>query len=156
MIVHSQRFGAPERIEVPDDRIYEFYPGLGAFEDHHKYALLIDDDSPIEWLQSLADPEVCFPLADPFSFDEGYELALPDPDAAALGAASADQLIVRAILTVREPIEETTANLLAPILLNAQTRLGRQIMLQDSEYPIRAAVFGSLALVAAERPAKAA
>ena len=156
MIVHSRRLGTMERIEVPDDRIYEFYPGLGSFEDQHNYALLIDDDSPIQWLQSLTDPEVCFPLADPFSFETDYELTLPDADSAVLGATDGEHLIVRAILTVRDPIEETTANLLAPIVLNAETRLGRQIVLQDSDYEIRAAVFGSLVSVAAERPAKAA
>ena len=63
---------------MPDDRIYEFYPGLGAFEDHHRYAILIDEDSPIEWMQSVADASVCFPLIDPFAFQTDYELALPE------------------------------------------------------------------------------
>jgi flagellar assembly factor FliW len=157
MMVETRRLGASERIDVPDERIFEFYPGLGAFEEHHNYALIIDDEeSPIEWLQSLSDPDVCFPLIDPFSFQADYELAVPDADAKALGATTADDLLARAILTVRDPIEETTANLLAPIVLNAKTKLGRQILLQDSDYPIRAAVFGSLAAVASERTAKAA
>lgn len=156
MLVETQRLGTIERIEVADEQTYEFYPGLGAFEDHHSYAIVVEEDSPIEWLQSLTDSSVCFPLIDPFSFQADYELTLPDADATALGATEEDGLLVRAILTVREPVEETTANLLAPIVLNARTRLGRQIVLQDSDHSIRAAVFGSLAAVAAERPAKAA
>ena len=156
MLVHTRRLGALERIEVPANRIYEFYPGLGGFSEHHNFAMLVDDDSPVEWLQSLTDPDVCFPTVEPFLFDPSYRVALPDADAAAVGAVDADDLAVRVIITVRDPIEETTANLLAPIVLNAKTRLGRQILLQDSDYPIRAEVFQSLEAVAASRPAKAA
>ena len=156
MLVHTRRLGASEHIEVPEDRIYELYPGLGGFDNHHNFAILADDDSPVEWLQSLADPEVCFPLIDPFYVDPSYELILPDADAAALGAKQPGDVAVRAILTVRDPIEETTANLLAPVVLNPTTRLGRQVVLQDSDYPIRAAIFSSLEAVAEARPAQAA
>ncbi len=156
MLVHTQRLGASEHIEVPEDRIYELYPGLGGFDDHHNFAILVDDDSPVEWLQSLADPEVCFPLIDPFFVDPDYELVLSDADTAALGADEPSEVVVRAILTVRDPIEETTANLLAPIVLNPATRLGRQIVLQDSDHPIRATVFSSIDVVADSRPAQAA
>ena len=156
MLVHTRRLGASEHIEVPEDRIYELYPGLGGFDDHHNFAILADDDSPVEWLQSLADPEVCFPLIDPFFVDPGYELILPDGDAAALGAKHPGDVAVRAILTVRDPIEETTAHLLAPVVLNPTTRLGRQVVLQDSDHPIRAAIFSSLEAVAESRSAQAA
>ena len=156
MLVHTRRLGASEHIEVPEDRIYELYPGLGGFEDHHNFAMLVDADSPVEWLQSIADPDVCFPVIDPFLVDPAYEIALPDADATAVGAKHAKDVAVRVILAVREPIEETTANLLAPIVLNASTRLGRQVVLQDSDHPIRAAIFSSLEAVAESRPAQAA
>lgn len=44
MLVHTRRLGASEHIEVPEDRIYELYPGLGGFDDHHNFAILADDD----------------------------------------------------------------------------------------------------------------
>ena len=75
---------------------------------------------------------------------------------ASAGAKQPGDVAVRAILTVRDPIEETTANLLAPVVLNPTTRLGRQVVLQDSDYPIRAAIFSSLEAVAESRPAQAA
>jgi flagellar assembly factor FliW len=156
MLVHTQRLGAPEHLDVPEERIFEIYPGLGGFDSHHNFAVLVDADSPIEWLQSLSDPAVCFPMIEPYFIDPGYAIELPDPDAAAIGAKDPAELTLRAILTVRDPIEETTANLLAPIVLNAGTRLGRQIVLQDTEYPIRAPIFGSLEAIAESRPAQAA
>jgi flagellar assembly factor FliW len=156
MLVATRRVGVVERIDVPENRIFEFYPGLGGFEDHHRFALIIEPDSPVEWLQSMSNQDVCFPLVAPESIVTDYTFELPDPDATALGASSADDLIVRIVLTVREPVEETTANLLAPLVLNTATRLGRQLVLQDSDYPIRAAVFVSLEATIANRTTKAA
>lgn len=156
MLVHTQRLGVSEHIEVPDERIFEIYPGLGGFDSHNNFAVLVDADSPIEWMQSLTDPAVCFPMIEPYLVDPDYAVELSDPDAAAIGAKAPEDVAVRVILTVREPIEETTANLLAPIVLNARTRLGRQVVLQDSDYPIRVEVFGSLEAIAQSRSAKAA
>ena len=156
MIVQTRRFGAAEQIEVPEERVFELYPGLGGFEDHHNFAVLIEPDSPVEWLQSLDDPGVCFPMIEPFLIDTEYQVELSDGDASAIGAKVPEDVSMRVIVTVREPVEETTANMLAPLVFNPKTRLGRQIVLQESDYPIRALVFTSLEAAAASKPAKAA
>ena len=144
MLVQTGRFGPVELVDVPSTQIYEFYPGLGGFEDHHTYALITDSDSPVDWLQSTADPNVVFALLEPFVFQPEYAFAMADADAAALGLARPEDAIVRTILTLRDSAAEITANLLAPIVLNARTRLGRQIVLQDAEMPIRFPVMAGL------------
>ena len=148
MLVTVNRFGIQETVEVPDDRIYEFEQGLGAFEQHHHYALIPEPDSPIEWLQSLHDPAVGFALLDPFLFYPGYAFELPDCDAVALRLQRPEDAQVRCVLTVREAAEETTANLLAPIVLNVGAGLGRQVVLTESDLPLRYPVFESLRLAA--------
>src|SRR5438045_3598908 len=100
MLVATRRFGPVERIEIPEQQLYEFYPGLGGFEAHHNYALITDEDSPVEWLQSTSDPAVVFALLEPFLFYPEYGFELPDADASALGLSRPEQAIVRCILSL--------------------------------------------------------
>lgn len=144
MLVQTGRFGPVEQVEVPAAQLYEFFPGLGGFEEHHTYALISDGDSPVEWLQSTADPNVVFALLEPFVFEPDYAFEMADADAAALGLQRPEDAVVRSILTLRESAAEITANLLAPIVLNPRTRLGRQIVLQDPDLPLRFPVMDGL------------
>lgn len=144
MLVQTGRFGPVEQVEVPAAQLYEFFPGLGGFEEHHTYAVITDADSPVEWLQSTADPNVVFALLEPFVFQPEYAFEMADADAAALGLQRPEDAVVRSILTLRDSAAEITANLLAPIVLNPRTRLGRQIVLQDGELPLRFPVLDGL------------
>ena len=45
---------------------------------------------------------------------------------------------IYSVLTLKENFQQSTMNLLAPIVLNTKEKLGKQIVLQDSEqYPLR-------------------
>ena len=149
MRIATTRFGSLEHIEVPDDQIYEFYPGLGGFEDDHRYALIVDDESVVRWLQSLAKPAVCFPLLEPALVVPGYAFELPDADAEALGVEKADEVQVHVVVSLRDPLTDSTANLMAPVLTNPGAGLGRQVVLQDSGHPLRYRVFAGLDLTIA-------
>ena len=148
MLVKTNRYGTEETVEVSDDRLFEFNPGLSSFEDHHRYALISEEGSPIEWLQSLDSPAVVFPLLEPFLFYPEYGFELPDSDAEALGLAGPEEALVRCLLSVREAAQQTTANLLAPIIFNRRTRCGRQVVLQGTNLPLRLPVFEALQLPA--------
>ena len=137
MLVQTRRYGPLEEVEVPAAKLYEFFPGLGGFEAHYRYAVIAESDSPVEWLQSTADPDVAFALLDPFLFCPDYSFEMADADVAALGIMAPEQALVRVILTLRDSAAGITANLMAPVILNPQTQLGRQLVLQDLELPLR-------------------
>ena len=92
-----------------------------------------DKFSKEQWhtLQSVKSTHVGFPLLEPFLFYPEYGFELPDSDASILGLKGPEDALVRCVLTLREDAEETTANLLAPIILNRRTRQGRQVVLQE-------------------------
>lgn len=145
MLVATKRYGVEiEEFEVSAGDIFELYPGLPSFEDHHRYALLSEADSPVEWLQSLDDPTVAFAVLDPFLFCADYAFELSDADAAALGLVHAGDAKVRALLTLATEASDITANLFAPVILNAAMGLGRQVLLQDSGWSLRFQVFSGL------------
>lgn len=157
MRVKTTLLGVEETIEVSDQQIFAFEPGLGGFEALRRYALIPEADSPVEWLVSLEDPDVCFALIEPFGFRPDYAFEVMDADTEALGMREAGDALVRCILTLNEDPAKITANLLAPLVLCRRTHLARQIVLQDENYPLRAQVFtGVEAETPRERMAKSA
>jgi flagellar assembly factor FliW len=146
MRVTTHRFGPEEQIDVPDDAIFEISPGLNGFEHLRRFALIVDDDSPVEWLQSIEEPALAFALLEPFMFYPDYGFELADRDCEELGLRQPQDAIVRCILTLHETAEQITANLLAPLVLNRHGRHGRQVVLQDSNLPLRFPVFEALRL----------
>jgi len=148
MKITSMRYGTEEQLVVTPDQVFEFYPGLGGFEQYHRYALIAEEDSPIEWLQAVDDPEVVFALIEPFLCAPDYAFELPDADVVALGLQHPGEALVRCILALRSDPEEITANMLAPLVLNPQARVGRQVVLQDSDWPLRLPVFDAVRALA--------
>jgi flagellar assembly factor FliW len=90
--------------------------------------------SPFFVLQSEED-DLCFPLISPHSMVADYIIAPPPEALAALRAGSPADLSVFVIVTLRERVEDITANLQGPILLNPASSLGLQLVVEH--YPLR-------------------
>jgi flagellar assembly factor FliW len=140
--------GVEETIEVAPERTYTMEPTIGGFPDQRRYVLIEEQDSPVEWLQSLDDAAIVFALIEPFIFMPDYAFELGEAEVEALGVQAPEDLLVRCIVTLREDPSGITANLLAPVVFSRRTHLARQIILQDSELPIRFPLFQSVELLA--------
>lgn len=147
MQIKTNLLGTEEVMEINEQQIFAFEPGLGGFNALRRYALIAEEDSPIEWLQSIDDPNVSFALLEPFLFRPDYVFELSDQDAEALGMQEPGDALVRCILTLHEDAEQITANLLAPLVLCRRTHLARQVILQDPDLELRARVFDGAAAV---------
>ena len=99
--------------------------------DHLRRFTLVEDEriAPCRWLQSLDEPALAFLVVDPILVDPGYAPELPDGER-------------WVIITLRPQPERSTANLLAPVAIDPDTRTGWQIALHDSGYPLRHPVTG--------------
>jgi len=148
MQVQTKRLGDEETVEVSEDQVFVFDPPLGGFEELRRFALIRDEESPVEWLQALDDPSVSFALLEPFLFEPDYAFELPDSDAKELGMLGPEDAFVRCILTLREDPDEITANMVAPLVFSQRTHVVRQIILQDSGHPLRRPILSSIALAA--------
>ena len=65
-----------------------------------------------------------------------------------VGLRAPEDALIRCVLTLHDDPEATTANLVAPIVLNRRTRKGRQVILQGTSLSMRYPVFESLSLAA--------
>ncbi|KGE20411.1 flagellar assembly factor fliw [Paenibacillus wynnii] len=129
MIIETLSWG---KLELKDEQMYHFAKGIPGFEEETDFALLIMETAPFWYLQSIKDMELSFVLVDPFLFYPSYEFELPDEEAEELGI-SAD-VVIRCIITLKEQVEHSTINLLAPIVFNPNEHTGKQIVLHRSPY----------------------
>ena len=139
MLVHSTRFG---EIEVAEDQIIDFPYGIPGFFAEKRFVFLdYQPDSPFYFLQSIENADLTFLLIDPFAFFNDYEFTLDDDLAAEIGLSRENPPAVFNIATIKGSLEKMTANLLAPVIINARDRKGRQIVLEKTDYPTRYALF---------------
>ncbi|ATP39070.1 flagellar assembly protein FliW [Solibacillus sp. R5-41] len=126
-------------VEIQQSEILTFEQGLPGFPDYTKYILIgLDADLPLALLQSIDAAEMGFVVAYPYAFNNEYAFDISEEDKKQLQINHADDVITYAIVTLKEDFPESTMNLLAPVIVNTKTKLGKQIVLHDSEkYPLR-------------------
>ena len=91
-------------------------------------------ESPFFFLRAKEE-NISFPLISPHFFKLGYQVS-PSPDVITkLEAGSVADLVVMVIVTLRDRMEDITANLQGPLLLNPVSQMGIQVVME--EYPVR-------------------
>lgn len=135
MLVNTKFLGS---IEVQKDSVISFEQGLPGFGDLHAFALLpVEGNATLNYLQSLEQADICFVVVNPFLIIEEYDIDISEATVAALGIENISDISLFSILTVTEDIRNITANLAAPVVVNAANRKARQEILGDSKYEVR-------------------
>lgn len=122
------------------------------FEQHTRFALLAHRaGANFKWLQSVEEPGLAFVVVDPSKHFSDYEIEVSDTDAENIHLRDEKDASVLVILTIRESGKEVSANLAAPVIINAKEQLAAQIVIQNERYSTQ----HSLIEVRAERPSAA-
>ncbi len=122
-------------LEVQEEVVYQFPKGLPGFEEETEFAIVPWEDTPFSYLQSTREPELAFLLVSPFTFVPDYSFELAEVDKEELGIV--EQVSVYSMVTIHSQANKSTMNLLAPIVLNPEQRLGKQVVLHQSDYNTR-------------------
>ncbi len=135
MRIDTTRFGV---LEIDDSSIIRMPRGPLGFEDQTDYCVVQHrPDTSFRWMQSVQEPSLAFVVIDPSEFFSDYEVELTDADAERLNLTSPDDALVLCVVSVGEHGTEITANLAAPIVINAKDLAGMQVVLQDPRYSVR-------------------
>jgi len=126
-------------IEISEQDILKFEHGLLGLEDEKKFVLLpLDADLPLAMLQSINNAEIGFVVAFPFAFKKDYTFDISEEDREQLQIEKQEDVLTYAIVTMKESLQDSTINLLAPVIINIGAKCGKQIVLQDNKsYPLR-------------------
>lgn len=134
-VVVFPRFGECSYL---DSEVIEFPWGLPGFGHLRQFVVLqVNGQDGFIWLQSLDDLNMALPLADPWSIFADYDPHLPQYAKVALSLENPEDFIILNVVVVTKNAEEMTMNLLAPLVINLKTRIGRQVMLENSDYSVR-------------------
>lgn len=129
MQIDTSRFGP---VEIEPEDVLLFSRGLFAFENHRHWVLLADSaNESVAWLQSLSDPEVALALVSPRAFVPGYRVSIGRSQLTPLELAALDQAFVLNVLNRTQG--RVTINLKAPIIINLDRRIGRQVVTSDEQ-----------------------
>jgi len=99
--------------------------------DDVEYATIEEIDS---YFYSLGYGELVFTLLNPNTIMK-YDFLVPSPFVKSLEIESTDEIEVYNIVTVCKPIEDSTINLLAPLVVNKTKGLMAQVVLDEGKYP---------------------
>ncbi|MBM7557470.1 flagellar assembly protein FliW [Halanaerobacter jeridensis] len=135
MKIGTNKFG---EIEINKEEIVEFIVGPYGFEELTDYVLLAEEDSSLFWLQSVEDEDLAFVVSEPWTFYEDYEFDLNDNVKEKLNLDNKEEVLVVNMITVpNNKPREMTMNLKAPIIINKDDKLAKQIILNEGDYPVK-------------------
>lgn len=141
MIIQPKFHG---EMEIAEEKIYRFESGIPGFLEEKQFCLLTLDDTPFFVLQSLETKEVAFIVTNPFEVYRDYEVKLTDEVLSSLQIETELEVLTFVILTIQDPFNDTTANLQAPIIINSSKKMGKQFIMNGSEYRTKHRLIGPL------------
>ncbi len=125
------------KIKIKKNKVVHFPDGIIGFPEAKEFAIINKSGSDgiggIQWLQSLDSPELALPVTDPTVIKEGYSPEIKAGKLSPLGKLREGRTLVLVTVTVTESVEDITANLCAPIIINMDTMLGMQVEAENGK-----------------------
>lgn len=123
-------------VEINEQSVVTFDHGIPSFENEKEFILLpfSEEPSPFYILQSIHTVGLALVVMTPFSFFSDYSAELSDQTLEGLQIESEEDVALFVVLTLRDTLEESTANLRGPIVINSREQKGKQIVLNNSDY----------------------
>jgi len=142
MLIDTDRFG---RFDTKDSKVIVFPSGVPGFEELHQFIILeIAQTKPIYWLQSTENKFVALPVILSFEILDGYYIDIRDAEMENMHVESQNDLLVMNVVVIPENIQDMTVNLAAPIIINAKRGIGKQIIVDALELPLRFPVYEAI------------
>lgn len=129
---------------LSENVIFQFHDGLPAFETAKRFVIILNEKiKPFVYLKSLDFDDLGFVCVDPFLVCRDYSIKIPAKDLSLLELKEPGSALLLSMVTVESDPKNTTANLLAPIIINMDNLVGRQVIL-DENNPVRYRIWDGL------------
>ena len=138
MIIQTKYLG---EIEIEEDKSIHFQSGLPGFESEKQFVLLdISDQVMFQILQSVNTKDIAFFVVNPYLLFDTYSIKLNENIIKSLDIKEEKDVAVLTVMTLKEPFANSTVNLKAPLIINLSNNLGKQYILNDDTYSMRAKI----------------
>src|ERR1051325_4325388 len=132
MEIQTSRFG---KVSASEADMIRLPTGIIGFSEERAFVLIPHGNSDlVGWLQSAATPDLAFPVVSAHGLiDEWPDVPIDKAAERAGIGGTGDELAVLAVMTASQQ-QPATVNLLAPLIVNATTRVGAQVFLEGSRF----------------------
>lgn len=124
MKIKNNQFG---EIEFNKDSIIKFEKGLFGFEELKDFVLINSKDDIFQWLCSIDEPEIVFPLFQLKAIDKDYPVE--------------EKTDAYGVVTLNSEPTKISINMKAPVYMNGETKTGKQVILDSTKYPVKHLLF---------------
>lgn len=125
------------------DDIITFPAGIPGFENHKEFTIVhLPDFIPFEWLVCTDGSGLRFAIINPMIFKPDYSPNIVKEQLEDLEIEKPEDILLYTIVTIRENPEESTANLIGPVIINKTKRIGKQIIIEDEKYTTKEKILG--------------
>lgn len=129
-------------VHIDENETITFSNGIPGFLEEKKFVILpFGEDTGISVMQSVGYAQVAFVVTNPFIFLKDYDFTIDDQAVEQLELESEKDVNVYVILTVQDSFDKTTANLQAPVVINTKRKLGKQVILTNTNYQTKHSIF---------------
>ncbi|HOF95204.1 MAG TPA: flagellar assembly protein FliW [Clostridia bacterium] len=142
MLIETARFGD---FELNESKLIEFPSGIPGFEELKSFIILeINETKPLYWLQSTQNKHISLPVIIPFELLDDYYIEIRENELEGLHIKDKNDLLILNVVVVPEKLPEMTANLAAPIIVNLKDGLGKQLLIDAAELPIKYPIYDAI------------
>ena len=120
------------------DAVIHFEEGLIGFSEFKDFVLMENESlAPFRLLQSLESPSVGFLVLESSTLVQNYNELVPAREWESLGVVGDTKPLAFVIVVIGNTPQASTGNLQAPLLVNYEKMVGKQIILTDSGLSVR-------------------
>ncbi|MBC7197110.1 flagellar assembly protein FliW [Deferribacteraceae bacterium V6Fe1] len=138
-VLNSPKLGKFEYTE--DDLVTMVSPILGFNELSDFLFISSEEFYPFSYFQSVQDENVTFILADIKTFFPDYSPKFNKRDYKVLQIEKDEEMALFGLVVVKDDPQNATINLKAPVVINTNKKLAKQIILEDDIYKVKTPLF---------------
>lgn len=136
LTLNTPRFGV---IEFTEDDVITMQSGMIGFDTTQRFLIINHKPgSHFRWYQNIDEPELAFLIVEAHNYVPDYAPTVAASQLQQLKINEGTPRLVYTVVTIpRGRPEEMTINLAGPIVINAETRQAKQIVVEDSRYGLK-------------------
>ena len=125
--------------------VIHFEDGIYGFETVKEFKLYQEEENAAIWsLQAAHSSYPSLIVINPLLVVPDYRPIISEYDFAKLENPLEEDLCILVVAALKKDIKESVVNLKSPILIHTQKRLGRQVIMDETDYPVRYPLFFKL------------
>ncbi|MBC8165933.1 MAG: flagellar assembly protein FliW [Bryobacteraceae bacterium] len=123
--------------EYSEDAVIELAAPMLGFANEKTFVIIqLPEQHPLVYLQSTRTPDLCFVALPVLAVDVAYDLLLSEEDSRLLGVSTKPSIGVEVLCLALIAVDQsgTTANLLAPVVINLRSLRAAQCVNPETSY----------------------